>query len=59
MSIAIEGMIPQREYDVFVIYDDSDRPNVEALVRALEQRGLKVWFDRRSMIPGCTVASTA
>jgi hypothetical protein len=52
MSIAIEGFIPQREYDVFVIYDDSDRPNVEALVRALEKRALKVWFDRRSLIPG-------
>lgn len=52
MSIAIQGVLPQREYDVFVIYDDVDRPNVESLVRALEKRALKVWFDRRSLIPG-------
>lgn len=52
MSIAIEGLTPQREYDIFVIYDDSDRPHVQALVEALEKRAQKVWFDRRSLIPG-------
>jgi hypothetical protein len=52
MSISIEGAVPQREYDLFVIYDEVDRPNVEVLVSALEKRGIKVWFDRRSLIPG-------
>jgi hypothetical protein len=52
MFIATEGTIPQREYDVFVIYDQSDRQDVEALVHALEKRAQKVWFDRRSLIPG-------
>lgn len=52
MGISLNGTVPSREYDVFVIYDDVDRSHVEELVRALEKRALKVWFDRRSLIPG-------
>ena len=31
--------------DVFVSYAREDRPRVEALVRALEARGVSVWID--------------
>jgi hypothetical protein len=46
------GAIPEREFDLFVSYNGADRERVEELVRALEKRALKVWFDRRSLIPG-------
>ena len=36
---------------IFVSYANPDRPRVETLVRALHQRGWKIWWDR-SIIPG-------
>src|SRR5262245_40752587 len=33
--------------DIFVSYDDQDRPRVRRIVEALEARGWSVWWDHR------------
>jgi hypothetical protein len=39
-------------YDVFVSYVSEDRAVVERLVAALQANGLRVWFDKRSLLVG-------
>jgi hypothetical protein len=39
--------------DIFISYASADRPRAEPLVRALEQQGRTVWWDR-SILPGKT-----
>ncbi len=40
------------EYDVFVSYSKKDAPFVRSLVDALEERGVKAWYDREEIRAG-------
>lgn len=40
------------EYDVFLAHNSADKPQVEAICRALRQRGLNPWLDKEKIPPG-------
>ena len=39
-------------HDVFISHSSQDKPMVERLARALQQEGLKPWFDKWDLVPG-------
>ena len=39
-------------HDVFISHSSQDKPMVERLARALQQEGLKPWFDKWDLAPG-------
>jgi tetratricopeptide (TPR) repeat protein len=43
---------PERQYDVFISYSPSDADTVATVAEALRMVGLRVWFDRWSLVPG-------
>ncbi len=46
------------EYDIYVSYAAADRDVVDALVLALQARGLSVWRDARGLAPGRGLSQT-
>ena len=40
------------QFDVFLSYNSSDKPDVRRLAKALQSRGLRVWFDEWELRPG-------
>jgi len=40
------------EFDVFLSYNNEDQAGVERVAQALEERGLRVWFDKWELRPG-------
>jgi TIR domain len=40
------------EYDVFICYNTDDVEEVTGIVRELEGRGIRAWFDRDRVLPG-------
>lgn len=45
-------MTPETQYDVFVSYSKPDDRIATTLAEALREAGLRVWFDRWSLVPG-------
>jgi len=48
-----ERLLAAVKYDCFISYASSDLAFAEAVVRQLERHGLRVWFDRDRLVPGC------
>jgi hypothetical protein len=51
-DLPIEGLDPCEDDAFFISYASEDRPKALALVEALAQRGLPVWYDRMKLDSG-------
>lgn len=50
--MASQQLAPHPAYDVFLAYNSTDRPSVEALARRLRVAGLEPFFDAWHLVPG-------
>ena len=55
LTSAPESDPPHPPYDVFVSHSSVDKPRGRTLVRNLERRGLRVFFDEAAMVPGRSI----
>ena len=44
--------MPAIEFDIFLSHNGKDKPSALELAKALQHRGLKVWFDAWALTPG-------